>query len=198
DAGITADERIVADASARNDRTVTGNGVAIHGAAAADQCQVLRHSPAMQLCAAADTGFVPTDGIIIEPGVVVALRQVGFALHKTAKIASRHIILYLPQCTDAVKFRVDGVSNVGNFVFLVRLRRLQRPIAVPCGCYIRCRSFGLRSGLGQHHRDGKVLRLPEMDVEYTFRYLDIALLEAFSPAIRILAASSEERRVASR
>ena len=27
-----------------------------------------------------------------------------------------------------------------------------------------------------------------MDVEYTFRYLDIALLEAFSPAIRILAA----------
>ena len=37
------------------------------------------------------------------------------------------------------------------------------------------------------HREGKVILLPEVDVEDTIFHLDVSLLEAFSPAIRILA-----------
>ena len=119
DAGVAADERTVADAPTCNDRIVTGNGVAVHDDTATGQCQVLRHRLLIQPRIIANTSLIPADGIIIEPGVVVALRQVGFALHITAKRTNRHILPHLPQCTDAVQFRVDGMGSVGDLVLLV-------------------------------------------------------------------------------
>ena len=101
----------------------------------------------------------------------MAGEQVGFALHKTTERTNRHILPHLPQGADAVEFRVDGVGSVGDLVLLCGRRRLG---------LLRCIH-------NLFHREDKVILLPEVDVEGTIFHLDVSLLEAFSPAIRILA-----------
>ena len=124
DAGVAAYNSLVADTTGREDRIVTGNGVVVHGAAAADQRQVLRHCLVVQPRTIANAGVIPADRIAIQPGFIPVLRQVGLALHKAAEFANRHIDPNLPQGADAVQFRGDRVGDVGDLILFCRLGRL--------------------------------------------------------------------------